>query len=221
MLSRFQCPADTTLERSSPFLNGTPPDSSFGANGGLFPRVNVDPAPYNNSAAYLRVMNRHNGVFHDLVRQPSARTTIDTLYDGASNTVMYSENLQAGWWVHTGDVDEIGQTAAHRNRLSTMLYYLYVQAPQQTLGQTAPATMLTPEMKINGRRRSVNLRPETARPSSEHPGGVNMAFCDGRVAFVSQKMDYHVYVSLMAPRDRRADIPWRDYVLQSGHYLPR
>ncbi|HEX7379611.1 MAG TPA: H-X9-DG-CTERM domain-containing protein, partial [Pirellulales bacterium] len=37
-----------------------------------------------------------------------------------------------------------------------------------------------------------------ARPSSNHPSGVNMMFCDGHSRFVSQDIDYAVYCLLMS-----------------------
>jgi prepilin-type processing-associated H-X9-DG protein len=38
-----------------------------------------------------------------------------------------------------------------------------------------------------------------ARPSSYHPGGLNVLFCDGHVRFMSDKIGYHVYQALMTP----------------------
>ena len=38
-----------------------------------------------------------------------------------------------------------------------------------------------------------------ARPSSNHPGGVNACFCDGHLQFISNSIDYEVYKQLMSP----------------------
>jgi hypothetical protein len=43
-----------------------------------------------------------------------------------------------------------------------------------------------------------------ARPSSYHEGGVLMAYCDGRVRFLSDKVSYRVYQAQMTPRGRDA-----------------
>jgi hypothetical protein len=43
-----------------------------------------------------------------------------------------------------------------------------------------------------------------ARPSSKHPGGVNMAFAAGNVLFVKDTISYFVYVKLMTSADNRA-----------------
>ena len=37
------------------------------------------------------------------------------------------------------------------------------------------------------------------RPSSNHPGGVVVAFCDGHVRFINEDMAYDVYKQLMTP----------------------
>ncbi len=39
-----------------------------------------------------------------------------------------------------------------------------------------------------------------ARPSSQHPGGVNVLFCDGHHRFIAEELPYHVYTQLMTPK---------------------
>jgi prepilin-type processing-associated H-X9-DG protein len=46
-----------------------------------------------------------------------------------------------------------------------------------------------------------------ARPSSNHPGVVNVAFCDEHVRPLSQDIDYRVWCQLMTPRDRETQLP--------------
>ena len=38
-----------------------------------------------------------------------------------------------------------------------------------------------------------------ARPSSHHPGGANIAFCDGSARFLAEDIEYDVYCQLMTP----------------------
>ncbi len=45
------------------------------------------------------------------------------------------------------------------------------------------------------------------RPSSNHPGGVNMTFGDGRTQYVNENIDYTVYASLMTPEGRKCNPP--------------
>lgn len=45
------------------------------------------------------------------------------------------------------------------------------------------------------------------RPTSAHPGGVNAAFCDGHVRFLSQELDYFVFCLLMTPNGSQCNTP--------------
>ncbi|HUY87569.1 MAG TPA: DUF1559 domain-containing protein [Pirellulales bacterium] len=45
------------------------------------------------------------------------------------------------------------------------------------------------------------------RPTSAHPGGVNVAFCDGHVRFLSQDVDYFLFCLLMTPNGSQCNTP--------------
>lgn len=142
---------------------------------------------------------------------PLVSMTMDyiTVHDGSSMTLMMSENLDSGsyadpnakglpdtgmgggmmgdlpftvleplqgfvWW---GDVDAGGSaTPPYANGLS----YGKINSPADMSGS------------------GPNYSYTNARPSSQHPGGVNMLFCDGHSRFVSQEIDYQVYCLLMS-----------------------
>ncbi|HJT35769.1 MAG TPA: DUF1559 domain-containing protein [Pirellulales bacterium] len=46
-----------------------------------------------------------------------------------------------------------------------------------------------------------------AHPASNHPTGVNAAFCDGHTRFLSQDIDYSVFCMLMSPWSKFANTP--------------
>jgi hypothetical protein len=52
-----------------------------------------------------------------------------------------------------------------------------------------------------------------ARPSSNHGGGVNVAFASGRVLFLRETIDYGVFIALMTPYDKKSDSPNPNYQL--------
>ena len=94
-------------------------------------------------------------------------------------------------------------------------------------GGNVPNTLA---MKINGRPidtrfDQVALQVETARPSSYHPGGANVAMADGSVKFVSDQMAYHVYQQLCTSKGgqnvdpgKDSDMPGTNYVLREGDF---
>ncbi len=112
--------------------------------------------------------------------------------DGATTTIMLSENLNAGkWWGITVDDTGFGMRA-----LSPLTQQYNVSststatALNQVLGTYATAV---DEPWIN--------RPQTLtrapRPSSQHMGGVNVFMCDGSGRFISDNVDKYAYGKLL------------------------
>ncbi len=73
-----------------------------------------------------------------------------------------------------------------------------------TWGQTARGSGIGHTMRPN--RKSCNAAWDTSThlmaPSSMHPGGVNEAFCDGTVRFISENIDYDIFRAI-GTRDGR------------------
>ncbi|HVX13605.1 MAG TPA: DUF1559 domain-containing protein [Pirellulales bacterium] len=160
---------------------------------------------------------------------PQVNMTMDflTANDGSSMTLMMSENLDAGsycdpnaqgladssmgggggmggmggsgnlpfavlealqgfvWW---GDVDANGNTTPPY--ASGSVVYGRINSPSDSMGNNNP-----------------NFPYTNARPSSQHPGGVSMLFCDAHGRFVSQDIDYRVYCLLMSSCGRQVMPP--------------
>lgn len=164
----FVCPHDRPTAVSGPCL-------SYVANAGIADADNL---------------NLANGVFVDLTR--SAGVSQDDLVDGASYTLLFSENLQATTWDAPG------------KRETVFLWH--------------PTVHPTKAMRINGGQLNGPLSAQTARPSSRHRGGVNAAFADTHVQFLSEDIDYKVYVQLMTADGRASDMPaaWKDFAPREG-----
>jgi prepilin-type N-terminal cleavage/methylation domain-containing protein/prepilin-type processing-associated H-X9-DG protein len=124
-------------------------------------------------------------------------TTMDYISasDGSSYTVILSENVNQTTladrsWLNPGKLG------------TTMVWH----KPPST--DDSDSTV-NPLWLINGRDDetsllSVPLNADTARPSSFHTGGVNMAFCDQRVIFVRETITYRVYQHLLTPNGRES-----------------
>jgi prepilin-type processing-associated H-X9-DG protein len=159
-------------------------------------------------------------------QQPPRKLSIDAVTngDGASQTLLVSENLQAASWA----TDPLSASAAFHSdfviRQSTgFVWFITGNAnnegpPTRSVSPSVAPACLPQAMSINAMCRSVsgaatvkfdptNLSRPTglafARPSANHAGGVNAVFCDGHLQFLSDQIGYHVYSQLMTPEHAR------------------
>ncbi len=119
--------------------------------------------------------------------------------DGQTNTLMYSENIQAQNW-HRADfmqdlafglrvsVTTSGVTA---DEVGTGAFLLRVVNGSPNFGLSAINADITAAI---GSR---------ARPSSNHSGQVMAAFCDGRARALDESMNQAVYARLISPDGQR------------------
>ena len=206
--------------------------NSYIANLGFAPRDTIDPSPFNRAAVltapsggydYWDAHRKENGPFVD---RYSARangwnisnhliaTSTTDFKDGKGSTILFSESLAAGHW--------------HVPGLATGMVWLYANDagvpvdPSIATGAVLTPSAVPPEARINGNKKTVTsvTGPETARPSSMHSGGVNVAFADGSTRFLNQNIAYHVYQSLLTLYDKKSDMPHRLYVLQQNDMEP-
>lgn len=132
-----------------------------------------------------------NGVFHDFYYN-KIKTVSSDFKDGESSTLLFSENLQAGPWSQTG-------------KMATVFVWHPTNSP-------------TAEQRINGNKRNATLSPNTARPSSNHYGGVNVAFAGGNTMFLRQEINYQVYQALMTPNGSQSNVPNPGFLLDDSMY---
>ncbi len=131
----------------------------------------------------------------------NASQRIDSIYDGGSNTLLVTENINAGANQFWGDP---------RAKICTFVY------PLDPLNVTGSATGLTaatyydeapldpryPFAVINGAKSG----PEEIRPfpNSNHPGGVTVTMCDGSARFMSEDIELRIYAHLITPSGTKA-----------------
>ncbi|MCC7083443.1 MAG: DUF1559 domain-containing protein [Pirellulales bacterium] len=164
-----------------------------------------------------------NGVFFDRFtgelpsNGPKAKRlamSLDHIPDGASNTLMFSENIQAdryanaNWLATASAQNPWPQATVFEIERSTG----FVWDPGITNN-----TLRNPAQKINGDKAAPppsgtigsldDIQPYFyARPSSSHSSGVNIAMCGGETLFLREDINYVVYQQLMTSNGRLSDM---------------
>ena len=229
----YQCPsASGTMARHG--IN------HYVANTGMhvdsFPFTYTRPTDGTRTVDFERSMSKANGALNNRYAgfDPGNPTSLvptgkrirtDDFRDGATSTMLYSENHQAQPWHLT----RLTGNTAHLTAISTVggkevtVYPVesrYLQGSvwhfeDEQLFAGAPAPQ--PLHKINGGD-TYNLlmtagnMHDVARPSSLPPGGVNMAMADGSVRFVFESIDYRTYQALLTPSGHASDVPMNEYI---------
>lgn len=223
----LHCPSKGTPRTDSPSNSyvvnaGFARDTAAAASGRTY-----DPSASgvsSNDYHYWKAGSKANGLFIDrilpppwkvIVKQHQLDVSSSDIKDGNSNTLMLSENLLAGNW-DTWDTAippvQFGVTpwtlsSGQGGPYFPVTGFVWLYAP-------------TNPRAINDVPKSVTSLTsiEYCRPSSNHPGGVNVGFAGGHVRFMNEQIDYQVYQHLITPDGRNSDVPDKTYVLKSADY---
>lgn len=200
--------------------------------GGL-PVVGGMPVP---SGANLIAEDVHAGVFFNHSKWDGAPTVtpvgsrggkkvgVDFIStnDGSSYTLMMSENLQATGWAVDPNTNFPYATDMAVRENTGMVWFRTGQTNNRTPPTTAQAAGYD-ELSIGINEKATfvvgNIQllfiDDTAtqpsglafsRPSANHSGGVNVAFCDGHARLLADDIDYMVYTQLMTPNQKQVDV---------------
>ncbi|TWT99921.1 hypothetical protein Pla108_08650 [Botrimarina colliarenosi] len=120
--------------------------------------------------------------------------------DGTSKTMMISENLNAVNYTYSANDNSIPDAKQHfgfvwHRELPTSSGYpdnVYRINGGRDQSVATPTTM-------------VDVNESLAYPSSNHPGGVNIAFCDGSVRYINERVTSRVYAQSMTTKYKRSN----------------
>jgi prepilin-type N-terminal cleavage/methylation domain-containing protein/prepilin-type processing-associated H-X9-DG protein len=204
----------------------TPAD--YQANGVFFNHWTApDPNATGLQPTKLGLSTTTAGIIYNL--GPMVWTSQDyiTLHDGSSLTLMLSENNYAPWAQLHVTTSGAAQAAicppvyAVQSPFNGAAFWGTGTSLQKPYGAGTepqncfvwwPDAQPSPLMKINSTISSrmaatgysINY---TMAPSSNHPTGVNVAFCDTHIRFLSQDIDYTVFCLLMTPYGQLCNTP--------------
>jgi prepilin-type processing-associated H-X9-DG protein len=192
------------------------------SSSGLGTATRLDWAPTGSSYQIEMSVSRMLGVFFPDSVFPQGitvkipwnvpTTTVDGLVDGASNTLMISENTLTGA-TPTGTPYSNGLLTNWANPMTNFTSFIGgsgVCASGCSSGALAPANgvdgngwtaanLIGSYSNINGGQTG---SAEGSYPfsNSAHPGGCNMGFCDGGVRFIKSSLNGIVYSKIITPQ---------------------
>lgn len=190
-LDMFLCPSDAktnaSLGLSSYVANTGAPDSFIAST----------PSDY-----------KFNGLFHNqLPGRNGPKVRSSDIKDGASTTLMFSENIhrdenQANWLAPT---NFYGATADFHEQLFGMVWFVYdpfdtPPVPPTINGDQAPISRDTVGNTTYDFFSQPLVDPSLfARPASAHPETFIAVFAGGNTRQISNNIDYSVYQRLLTP----------------------
>lgn len=198
-LASLTCPSDF------PTSDTTDAPLSYVMNSGL--------ADVTDENASLPIDWAANGIGHCRfdtklgTTHPAVKVSQEDIRDGSQFTILFSENIQAGRWDYTSPTATLVQLEGSFG----MVWWLEDKDSSTT---DDPQAILTahPGAKINQFRDQPDWPLgysnylDLARPSSNHPDMVHVAYCDGHVASMNDAIDYVVYGLLMTPDGKNAKV---------------
>ena len=125
-----------------------------------------------------------------------------TRADGATNTILIIENSDLEEWtdpateIHAGGIwDDVNWDFSNNstNYVGSQLLNKYPSGTNNA----------KPDTLLNLYNQGQSYAFPYARPLSGHPTGFMVAFCDGRVKFVSESINYKVYSLLMTSEGKK------------------
>ena len=194
------CPSNYDIEDDAPLcfvVNCGPTETN--ANGDP---IDGDTAPY-----FSLFKDRRVPLLNKKVK-------LEEIPDGTSNTILLSENLQALCWSSlsrtwlgaAADMETSGTppVATRSNEVVGHLGFVW--------SDTVDPSATNPIVKINALRKpllagitvSSTNRYNFARPSSYHPGLVNVLYADGTVKIMNDDVDLSTYLKAVCPDSDKA-----------------
>ncbi|MEO1496609.1 MAG: DUF1559 domain-containing protein [Planctomycetota bacterium] len=145
--------------------------------------------------------------------------------DGTSKTFLITENIHAVWYTYP-DTPEADLEPSVASLPDVKHYFGFVwhnepnlDSPPNSSGlQNLSPQELGALQKVNGGRLTSTpeswadpsgqpiLVEQLGYPNSNHPGGVNMSFADGRVIFLSEQVSDQVYGQMMTSKYKRSKL---------------
>jgi prepilin-type N-terminal cleavage/methylation domain-containing protein len=144
---------------------------------------------------------------------PKIQMSLAQVVDGTTKTLMLSENLHAFYWsyeavpgTNTAYVQKNASTIKDTKHLFGFIWKNHPTTNERINGDKS-YDLPTPGQPADMFAFADNLAYESyAYPSSNHPGGVNVAFCGGTIRSMSETIDPVIYGQIMTSNARKSKL---------------
>jgi prepilin-type N-terminal cleavage/methylation domain-containing protein len=217
----YLCPSDSSQVRDGAAMSYAANGGGASGSGRLGSEVSQKPA---------------NGAFLNRIREPKAAVVDGHWKDGRDRTLAFSERTDSlnydivGWNGLNGSPNDSEADHIDRNVVdeenddrvwgpvfvwqASPLKCAYINAEACDTCRVTETCSPVPETgryiasscKIECNE---DIRSPNSKPSSEHGGGVNVAFSSGRAMFLRENIDYDIYRALMTLNEKQSDSPNR------------
>jgi prepilin-type N-terminal cleavage/methylation domain-containing protein len=137
------------------------------------------------------------------LNQTNKKVKLEEIPDGTSNTILLSENVDAGeWWSGTGSVDDGSGTKSWHNwtPIAGASPPIRDAFAERNLGFVwSPQRDFTPNFSVQP--------AQGPRPSSKHPGTIVAAFADGTAKPINDDISIVEWLKAVCPDDEKAKKP--------------
>jgi prepilin-type processing-associated H-X9-DG protein len=200
------CPSD-------PPVSLIPARLSYVINSGIWDRT------FGNDMNQWRDL-RANGISH-VIPYNSTVGRVDSGFlaknDGATNTILLSENVNAISWVML----EEGATGMVWTPQDQWLPEGTNPAADRQYGINSAHERYLDDQLLDFVRSSPDQLISLARPSSNHSGGVNVVFCDGHAEFLSDEIHPWIYARRLSTSKAQARYPTLGDVVVPAQVSPQ
>jgi prepilin-type N-terminal cleavage/methylation domain-containing protein/prepilin-type processing-associated H-X9-DG protein len=150
-------------------------------------------------------------------KDPKIQMSLAQVVDGTTKTLMLSENLHTLYWCFeptSGTNGYVQNDASQVPDTKNLFGFVWKNSPSANdrINGDKNYDKTNPPDKVNPSNPQLAFASDPATfdtyayPSSNHPGGVNVAFCGGTIRMMAESVDPVIYGQIMTSNSRKSSL---------------
>jgi prepilin-type processing-associated H-X9-DG protein len=211
-IAALNCPSNVSETPDAPTLAYVGNAGWAFTDAGTYGRPSTDKLEHAANGIFFdnnKNSNLSGGTKDGRETDPKIQMSLAQILDGTTKTLMLSENLHAWYWCYdpksqaSGYIQNDGSTIRDTKHLFGFVWKNHPSVDERINGdknydkKTPPADQAAyADLSYEG----------YGYPSSNHPGGVNVAFCGGVIRMMAESIDPVVYGQIMTSNARKSNL---------------